>query len=152
MKQREFTGRHFIMAFAGIFGVIFSVNMFLAYSAVRTFPGLVVQSSYAASQNFDERRDAQEALGWTMKAYARDGQVILSITDAAGYPVRVAGLNAILGSATHVRDDMEPDFKFDGVSYVAPVELRRGNWNIRVVALAEDGTEFVQRVILHVKS
>jgi len=32
---------------------------------------------------------------------------------------------------------------------VAPVDLVDGNWNIRMVALAPDGTTFEQRVILH---
>lgn len=151
MKEREFTGRHAAMVFVGAFGIIFAVNIVLAVSAVRTFPGLEVGNSYVASQSFDQRRAAQEALGWTVTANARGGLVILSITDASGAPVRVAALSATLGRATHVRDDMQPDFRFDGTAYVAQVELARGNWNIRMVARAEDGTEFVQRVILHVQ-
>jgi len=84
-------------------------------------------------------------------ANATGGLVILSITDATGAPVRVAKLSATLGRATHVKDDIQPEFKFDGTAYVAPVELARGNWNIRMIARAEDGTEFIQRVILHVQ-
>jgi nitrogen fixation protein FixH len=59
-------------------------------------------------------------------------------------------LEATLGRATHVKDDVRPEFVFDGNAYVAPVELEPGNWNIRMKAIAEDGTEFTQRVILHV--
>jgi len=151
MKEREFTGRHAAMVFVGAFAVIIGVNIALAVSAVRTFPGLEVGNSYVASQQFDERRTAQEALGWTVRATARGGLVILTITDASGAPVRVSDLNATLGRATHVKDDMQPDFRFDGTAYVAPVELGPGNWNIRMVARAGDGTEFVQRVILHVQ-
>lgn len=152
MMKREFTGRHAAMVFVGAFAVIIGVNLFLAFSAVRTFPGLEVGNSYVASQGFDKRRDAQMALGWTVTANAHGGLVILSITDATGAPVRVAGLSATLGRATHVKDDMQPDFKFDGIAYVAPVELAGGNWNIRMIALAKDGTEFSQRVILHVQN
>lgn len=151
MMKREFTGRHMAMVFVGAFGVIIGVNLFLAFSAVRTFPGLEVANSYVASQEFDERRTAQRALDWTVSAKAVGGLVILSITDAQGTPVRVAKLEAIVGRATHVKDDMRPDFQFDGTAYVAPAELRRGNWNIRMVAISDNGTEFFQRVILHVK-
>jgi hypothetical protein len=63
----------------------------------------------------------------------------------------VQSLEAVLGRATHVKDDMSPDFLFDGTAYVAPVELGAGNWNIRMKAQAADGTEFTQRVVLHVK-
>ena len=149
MAKREFTGKHAAAVFIGAFAVIIGVNLALAYSAVSTFPGLEVKNSYVASQEFDVRRDAQE--GWSVRADARDGQVILSITDTEGAPVEVAKLSAVLGRATHVKDDVEPDFAFDGTAYVAPVDLGAGNWNIRMVARADDGTEFTQRVILHVR-
>ena len=87
-----------------------------------------------------------------MWADARDGRVILSITDSAGAPVEVAKLSAVLGRATQIKDDLEPEFEFDGVNYVAPVELGPGNWNIRMNARATNGTEFRQRVILHVRN
>lgn len=151
MAEKQLTGRHVLMIFGGAFGLIIGVNIFMAYSAVSTFPGLEVKNSYVASQQFDERKAAQEALGWTVRADAAEGQVILSITDEAGNPVRVGALNAVLGRATHVADDMTPEFIFDGTAYVAPADLAGGNWNIRMTALAEDGTRFSQRVILHVK-
>lgn len=151
MAEKQLTGRHVLMIFGGAFGLIIGVNIFMAYSAVSTFPGLEVKNSYVASQQFDERKAAQEALGWTVRADAAEGQVILSITDEAGNPVRVGALNAVLGRATHVADDMTLEFIFDGTAYVAPADLAGGNWNIRMTALAEDGTRFSQRVILHVK-
>jgi nitrogen fixation protein FixH len=151
MPIREFTGRHALMVFGGAFGLIISVNLLMAYSAVSTFPGLEVKNSYVASQQFDERKAAQEALGWTVRADASAGQVVLRITDVAGNPVRVGGLEAVVGRATHVADDIRPEFIFDGAAYVAPIDLADGNWNIRMTALAEDGTQFAQRVILHVK-
>jgi nitrogen fixation protein FixH len=151
MKTREFTGRHAAMVFVGAFGIIFAVNIALAVNAVRTFPGLEVRNSYVASQTFDVRRDAQLALGWEVQAVAQDGRVVLSITDRDGKPVEVAALTAVLGRATHVKDDMAPEFVFDGQAYVAEAALAPGNWNIRMTARAEDGTQFAQRVILHIR-
>lgn len=151
MSTREFTGKHALMVFVGAFGIIISVNIALAVSAVRTFPGLEVRNSYVASQQFNERRDAQEALGWTVRADAEGDRVILSIKDASGAPVEVEQLQATLGRATHVKDDLSPEFQFDGSAYIATAELADGNWNIRMTAQAADGTKFVQRVILHVK-
>jgi nitrogen fixation protein FixH len=148
---KQLTGRHVLMIFCGAFGVIISVNLLLAYSAVSTFPGLEVKNSYVASQQFDERKAAQEALGWTVRADAAEGQVILRITDNDGNPVRVGALEAVVGRATHVADDMRPEFIFDGAAYVAPITLADGNWNIRMTAQAENGTPFAQRVVLHVK-
>ena len=150
-RTREFTGRHMLMVFCGAFGVIISVNLALAYNAVKTFPGLEVKNSYVASQEFDLRRDAQQALGWSVYASAQEDQVTLEISDAEGNPVEVAKLTATLGRATHVKDDQQPDFKFNGTAYVAPADLGPGNWKIRMVARAKNGTEFTQRVILHVR-
>ncbi len=151
MSGKEFTGRHAAMVFGGAFAIIISVNLILAYNAVRTFPGLEVKNSYVASQQFDEKRAAQTALGWTVRSDAADGLVRLSITDSNGQPVEVQALDAVLGRATHTKDDMRPDFVFDGTAYVAPAELAAGNWNIRMSALSADGTRFEQRVILHVE-
>ena len=143
-------GWHVLSGFVGAFGIIISVNLVMATQAVRTFPGLEVRNSYVASQEFDRRRAAQEALGWTIYADWIDGRVHLSITDAAG-PVRVKDLHAVVGRATQVADDVEPVFAFNGTTYEAPLDLGAGNWNIRMTAIAQDGTEFIQRVILHVK-
>ncbi|MCV6585210.1 MAG: FixH family protein [Marinibacterium sp.] len=148
---REFTGKHALMVFGGAFSVIIAVNIALAVNAVRTFPGLETKNSYVASQEFNTRRDAQTALGWTVRADAADGQVVLRITDADGKAVQVAHLDAVLGRATHVKDDMSPDFRFDGRAYVARADLGPGNWNIRMNATAVDGTPFEQRVVLHIQ-
>lgn len=150
-EARKLTGRGVFAIFATGFAIIITVNLALAYNAVRTFPGLEVKNSYVASQEFDKRRDAQVALGWDVTARSKDGLVMLDIRDAAGKPVQVAQLNATVGRATHVKDDMTPEFSFDGSSYVGRATLGEGNWNVRMKAVAIDGTVFSQRVILHVK-
>lgn len=148
MTERKITGKHVAIGFVSAFGVIISVNLLLAYSAVKTFPGLEVKNSYVASQTFDKRRNAQEALGWDVGAHHNGGILRLSINDESGAPVRVAKLEATVGRATHVFDDVEPEFRFDGQGYVAEVPLGEGNWNIRMNAIAGDGTAFEQRVVL----
>jgi len=149
MAEREITGRHVLIGFVAAFGVIIAVNLFMAWSAVKTFPGLEVKNSYVASQTFNDRKAAQLALGWTVRANHADGLLTLAITDEAGAPVAVSDLDATVGRATHVKEDVKPEFQFDGVAYVARVELGDGNWNIRMTAIAQDGTEFSQRVVLY---
>ena len=136
--------------FCTMFGIIIAVNITLAVSAVRTFPGLEVKNSYVASQSFDRDRTAQQALGWTVSASALGDQISLSIIDREGQPVQVSARDATLGRATHVRDEQRPEFAFNGEAYVADAQLAPGNWNIRMVARQGDGAEFRQRVILHI--
>ncbi|WP_224823245.1 FixH family protein [Cognatishimia sp. MH4019] len=154
MPAREmapFTGRKVFLFTASAFALIIAVNFFMAYSAVSTFPGLETKNSYVASQKFDADRAAQEALGWTIDASVHDDVLSLSVTDKAGQPVELADLSATFGRATSVRDDQSPDFRYEGGLYKADVHNAPGNWNLRMVAKAADGTEFRQRVIVHIR-
>ncbi|MGH1413718.1 MAG: FixH family protein [Pelagimonas sp.] len=149
--ERKLTGWHVLAIFGGAFGVIIAVNLVLAYSAVKTFPGVETKNSYVASQTFDDRRAAQEGLGWDVAAKHTGGLLILSIAEQDGTPVQVGKLDATLGRPTHVKDDRSPDFQFDGRAYVAREALAPGNWNIRMKAVALDGTPFEQRVVFIVE-
>lgn len=150
MREAKLTGKHALAIFGGAFSVIIGVNILLAVKAVGTFPGLEVRNSYVASQEFNDRRAAQEALGWTARARAQGGRIRLAITDRSGAPVRPAVLEATVGRATESRSDFTPAFDFDGTSFVAPADLRPGKWDVRMRARAQDGTEFVQRLVMFV--
>jgi nitrogen fixation protein FixH len=151
MAQREFTGRHALMVFIAFFGTIFAVNLFMAYSAISTFPGLEVKNGYIASQQFNTRRAEQEALGWIVDADLENGYITLAIVDANGAPVQVSSLKAPIGRPTEAFEDVIPEYEFNGTAYVGKAELSPGNWNVRMVARALDGTLFTQRIVLHVK-
>lgn len=147
--MKQLTGWHVFGTFALAFGVIISVNMTLAVKAVRTFPGLEVKNSYVASQTFDTQRRAQEALNWDVSATLAGDQLSLEVLQD-GTPVRPNILSAVFGRATHVGQDQEPVFIFDGEAFTAQVTGGAGNWNLRLTAQAEDGTEFQQRIIVKV--
>ncbi|MEM7596437.1 MAG: FixH family protein [Pseudomonadota bacterium] len=151
MTKRRLTGWHVLALFCTMFGIIIAVNITLAVSAVRTFPGLEVKNSYVASQSFDRDRTAQQALGWTVSASMERDLLVLQIDDDLG-PVAPTITRATLGRATHVGDDRELNFKFDGTAHFAGAAgLAPGNWNLRLAAVAEDGTRFQQRIVLRVK-
>ncbi len=147
---KEITGKHVLIGFVAAFGLIIGVNVTMAVKAVKTFPGLEVKNSYVASQEFNKRKAAQEALGWTVRADEVDGHITLRITDRQGRPVRAAKLQATVGRPTEIAEDVAPEFSFDGEAYVAPLQLSGGKWNVRLKAFADDGTEFTQRLNLHV--
>lgn len=150
-KGFRMTGRKVLIISVSSFAVILAANLTLAFNAVSTFPGLEVDNSFVASQNFNQELAEQLALGWDVKASHEEGILTLAITDSEGAPVRVTHMDAVLGAATHVRDDQEPEFVFIDGAYRAPVDIGPGNWNIRLHARAADGTEFRQRVVLHLR-
>ncbi len=147
----EITGRHVFFITTGAFAVIIGVNLLLAFKAVSTFPGLEVHNSYVAGQGFDDRKAAQEALGWVMTPSYAAGRVDLAFTDDTGLPVAVQDLQVLIGRTTSSADDSQPIFRQEGPLYVADLALTHGKWMIKVTARAEDGTLFERRSDLYVK-
>ncbi|SLN48676.1 FixH family protein [Pseudooctadecabacter jejudonensis] len=143
----ELSGKHVAAIFGLGFGTIIAVNMTLAFSAVRTFPGLEVRNSYVASQHFDANRAAQTALGWDVAARLHGDTLTLTITQN-GDPVRPQITAATFGRATSISADQTPDFTYENGVFTAPVAGGAGNWNLRLAARAADGTHFQQRIIV----
>lgn len=147
----ELTGKHVFAITAGAFAVIIGVNMVMAYQAVSTFPGLEVKNSYVASQGFEARKAAQEALGWSMAPDYSDGRLTLAFTDRDGVPVQVSELQVLVGRTTEAKNDLWPTFVPLGEVYTADVALGRGKWMVKVTARSSDGTLFEQRSELFVR-
>ncbi len=145
----ELKGKHVAAMFISGFGIIIAVNLTLAWNAVQTFPGLEVKNSYVASQSFDADRAAQLALEWDVRAFIQADQLVLEILKD-GDPVQPIITSAVFSRATSVSVDQTPDFKFDGAVFSAPVQAGLGNWNLRIVAKADNGTTFRQRIIVEV--
>ena len=88
--SRPFTGRDAALVICGGFALVIAVNITLAVSATRSHPGLVVENSYVASQNFngwlaEGRR--QKALGWTVSARSDATALTLSAVNSLGDPL-----------------------------------------------------------------
>ncbi|MEX0285119.1 MAG: FixH family protein [Paracoccaceae bacterium] len=146
---KEINGWHVLGAFVVGFGIIIGVNLTLAFKAVQTFPGLEVKNSYVASQQFQQNRSDQVALGWDVAATVSGDELRLEILQD-GRAIAPQIEKAVFGRATHDNADQTPVFEFDGTALVAPVEAGPGNWNLRLTALADNGTVFQQRVIVEV--
>jgi nitrogen fixation protein FixH len=104
-----------------------------------------------ASQAFDKNKEAQMALGWDVSALVDNNELLLSIVKD-GQPLAPEITTAIFGRATSVAQDQLPEFTFDGTVLRAPVEAGDGNWNLRIKAIAADGTLFQQRIIVETAS
>lgn len=142
--MRELTGRHVLAIAVCAFGIIIAVNLTMAFKAVQTFPGLEVANSYVASQSFDDRKRAQDALGWDVTAEYADGRLVVAFSRADGATPAVADLTALVGRTTTREHDVNPDFRQAGATFTAPVDLAPGTWRVRLAARASDGTAFEQ--------
>jgi nitrogen fixation protein FixH len=143
----ELTGRHVAAMFVGGFSIIIAVNLLLATKAVSTFPGLEVPNSYVASQSFDVRRNAQNALGWTSDITYDDGVLVVQMRDRDGNAAPIRNLTAHIGRPTEARDDIALDL--DASGRVA-VDLARGMWRLDLEGTADDGTLYQRAIPLKV--
>ena len=145
---KPLTGRKVFAIFAAAFALIVGVNVFMAWNAIGTFPGLEVANSYVASQTFDAERAAQEALGWETAAAIEGETVQLSITGPDGKPAQVTGIEGTIGRATQRTDDQVLEFRQNefGVHVAAVEPLDFGKWEVRFIATAANGTPFRQRL------
>ncbi len=146
--DRPLTGRMVFLIIAAMFGTIIAVNLTLAFKAVKTFPGLEVRNSYIASQGFDARRDAQEALGWQVDAHYSDGSVTVRLADRDGTLVVPKDLQVTLGRPTTDSEDRALALDAEGR---ASVDLTPGLWRIDIAAISQDGTPVTKRLSLRVR-
>lgn len=89
-RRGEFTGKHMWLVVIAFFGTIIAVNITMAVVSATSWTGLVVENSYVASQEFDDRRAAHQAqldAGWTSRLSYAGATALLSVTDGTGQPV-----------------------------------------------------------------
>jgi nitrogen fixation protein FixH len=136
---REFTGFHMWMLAVSFFGVIIAVNVGMATLAIRSWTGLVVDNSYVASQEFEEKRlahEAQRAAGWQATLTYLPGVARLLIVDGAHAPVALGDVSIKINRPVGGHDDKVLDLeRHDDGSYEAAVDLPVGVWEATVTAI-----------------
>ncbi len=146
--SRTLTGRHVLIIAVAAFGTIIAVNMAMLFAATGTFPGLVVENSYVASQQWDSRHAAQQALGWRATTAWRDGRLLVDLRDRAGRPVEGAALQAFVGRPTVASDDHHLTLAPTASGYAAAVELDTGAWRVEVGTTEGPAFSVVDRIFV----
>lgn len=152
--RRGFTGWHMFAILCVFFGIIIVVNLIMAYFAVSTWSGLVVQNSYVASQEFNEKSISgkqQQALQWQNELGYSQGTFTYVLTDKDGNAIEttsaVANFKRPVGDAhdTTVTLTMTENGKFTG-----DVELGEGAWiaEVNTEAGLEDPYRHITRFII----
>lgn len=89
-----FTGWHMLGIMLAFFGVIIAVNLTMAYNAIHSWSGLVVQNTYVASQEFNDKAQTgkeQAALQWQSKPTFEKGTFTWQLADREGKAVAMTG-------------------------------------------------------------
>jgi nitrogen fixation protein FixH len=142
-NKGEFTGRHMALLAVSFFGVIISVNVGMAVLSSTSWTGLVVENSYVASQEFEEKRtahDKQLAAGWQPNFTYEAGIVRLTVTDGAGNPVDLGPVSLLINRPVGGHDDANLTLGRAGDgSYSAPIALGDGVWEAKATASTSTG-------------
>ncbi len=147
-KSFVFTGWHMAGVMVLFFGTIISVNVFMAYSAVTTWSGLVVPNTYVASQQFNGKVAQARALAATgingRLSVTADG-VRYEVLGADGQPVEADRLVLNFKRPVGEHQDFSVEMAAEGKGvFLASREILPGHWIVE--AIAERGGE---RILHH---
>lgn len=145
-QPRQFTGLHMLAIMVAFFGVIIAVNLLMATFANTSWTGLVVQNTYVASQQFNERvaeSRAQAALGWKGTLTIAGGEIRYSLNDASGAPVRAESVTTSFRRPAYEAEDWQVTLarKADG-TFSATAAVRDGIWIVNTEARMTDGAPY----------
>jgi nitrogen fixation protein FixH len=146
--EHPLTGWHMLAIVLAFFGTIVGVNLVMAFAATGTFPGLVVENSYVASQHYDEllaKAHAQDAAGWRHELSVEGGRIDFRLETASGTPATDLTVTVHVGRPSTTREDRLLTLTSLGRGrYEASEPLPPGRWEIDLEA--RRGGDLVFRV------
>ncbi len=155
-QPRTFTGRHMLAAMVAFFGVIVAVNLTMAAFAMKSWTGLVVQNSYVASQEFNDKAEAgraRAALGWQGDLAYSNGELRYSLVYDNGSAVALTDVQVALGRPAYEADDATIVLAPTGDgNFESSVALGDGQWIVRVSAEAGLAEPWLDIRRIHVRN
>ena len=149
-----FTGRKMLIVMLSFFGVVIGVNLLMAWLAVRDFRGVVVDSGYVASQDFNAdhaRLVEQAARGWQIEARDVGGAAMLTFRHADGSPITGLRLTVRALRTADGRADTALTLVETGPGlYAANESLAPGRWQLAFIAEG-DGPRYARTIDLFIR-
>lgn len=153
-RQKEFTGWHMLALMVAFFGVIISVNVFMALSSIRSWTGLVVENSYIASQEFNTKlanAKAQAAKGWQGGLEYSEGALRFNLVDGAVNPIPAETVIVDVSRPIGVEGDQTLTLTQQlDQTYSVAVDLDPGIWNAAIVVTFADQPNYEHHARLNV--
>jgi nitrogen fixation protein FixH len=136
------TGRHVLAYLLLFFGTVFSVNFYMASSAIRTFSGLEADKPYQDGLRYDDeiaRAREQARRGWSVDARVRlkgDGATVdVTQKDMSGYATQGLSVTALFTHPADRRRDVKVALASIGAGhYQGVVPVAAGQWDVIIEA------------------
>nr|WP_321458411.1 FixH family protein [uncultured Cohaesibacter sp.] len=158
--EKKFTGKHMLLWLFGFFGVMFIANGFFVYYARTSWPGVVEESPYQASQNYNKtlaEAEEQKQRNWHMEMALKRSQqkvfLVITAKDKDGTPLTDLTINATVGRP--VTEDFDHALTLapsgDGVYQAEIGSLDPGRWRVEFEALQQGQSLFQTHEIIALK-
>lgn len=148
----EFTGRHMLLIVVAFFAVIIGVNIWMSIAAIGSWTGLVVENSYVASQEYNRKLEVahqRDALGWQGGMAYENGELVFTLVDGDGAPVKLDGVSVEVSRPIGVEGDRTVDLALSGDgSHRLVIALDKGVWNAAIVAHVPGEADYEHRARL----
>lgn len=137
-KEFVFTGRHMLAVMVAFFGVVISVNVYMAWQATHSWSGLVVKNTYVASQEFNGKVAEAKALaatGITGSASVSGSEIRYELRHSERGPVEADVVTLQFKRPVGVSEDFSVDLTriSEGV-FVARRDVPPGTWIVEASA------------------
>ncbi len=153
-SEFKFTGWHMLGTLLAFFGVVIAVNLLMAYFALSSWTGLVVENTYVASQEFNEKAAearAWEATGITTKLEASASGIRYTVTHPETGPVAgekvVASFKHPVGEKFDFTVTLVPEG--NGV-FVTDHPVGKGQWIVDLLTTDGDKTAYHEAIRIQV--
>ena len=150
-----FTGWHMLGIMVLFFGTIISVNLVMAWNAVRSWSGLVVQNTYVASQEFNGKVAEARAFaksGIEGALTIENGRVVYRAVDAKGAPLSADAVTAVFKRPVDEREDFSLPLEKTGKGeFFAERAITPGQWVVDISTTSGGERIFHQTVRTVVK-
>lgn len=134
--QREFTGKHMLLAMVAFFGVVVIANFTMAWFASHSWTGLVVKNGYVASQHYNEQlklSGQQKARGWHSSMSFQGGEFRVQTIDKQGNPVTFDSIHIQFIRPLVDQKNAQSLSLDEKGQYSAKIELTEGLWDFVLV-------------------
>ena len=139
--SKGFTGGHMLLTTCCFFGVVIAVNVTMAWLASSSWSGLVVENTYVASQQFNEKAAAIRAMNATGvkgRASMKDGVFIYQLRNRDGSTASADEVSAHFRRPVGDHEDFEDELnKVDEGRFEAHRHVPAGDWIVELVTRRE---------------
>jgi nitrogen fixation protein FixH len=143
-SRGRFTGRDMLLIMFAFFGIIIAVNVTMAWYAMSSWSGLVVDDTYVASQQFNKKADAMRAMaasGISGETTIHDGVIAYTLRNRDGSPAIAEEVTVHFKRPVGAHEDFEARLSKSGEGrFELAHGVLPGDWIVEITSKRGEST------------